>query len=150
MTAKYFARIDVGSELEERIHELLEAQTDGAQEDYATVRTGLFHLIMHYLDAYMVNKLRAHPVNRHIYEGDISKLDVSVFSDQRIKARYVCKFSRGMPSGDSMELKVVLSSNRTPVDESKGELLELLKQAYSDYALGIRYKITLLTTHADS
>ena len=50
MTAKYFAKIDVGSELEDRIHELLEAQTDGAQEDYATIRTGMFHLIIHYLD----------------------------------------------------------------------------------------------------
>ena len=149
MTAKYFARIDVGSELEDRIHELLEVQTDGAQEDYATIRTGMFHLIIHYLDLYMVKEPRSHPVNRNIYEGDIPKLDQSVVSDKRIKVRYVCN-SGGMSSGDSMDLKVVLSSNRTPVEELKGELLELMKQACDDYELGIRYQMVLFTIHADS
>ena len=138
MTAKYFAKIDVGKELEERILELQESE----QEDSATVQTGLFNLIVHHLDNYMMNDLHTQHVTAHIYHDDISRLDVSAVSPEGIKARYVCKFSRNNSSG--MHLTLRLSSNKTPVDGMKGELMELLKQACTDYALGIRHQMSLL------
>jgi len=127
MPPKYFERINIGEELENRILELAQS----TKQDKGTVLEGLLSLIVHDIDAYLINNMNGKNVTKDLFEDPSRRTYVRASLPENVEVRYAHLSSN---AANQARLTLRIGSNETHVDDIKREILELMKQTSDKYA----------------